>query len=70
MSDSETAYALDVLAVSYRINKNNLRKFRLRLDALANIGRELRAGNCTAEGALVRAEAIGFIAPLNDGGAE
>jgi len=62
--DPDTLDALDLLAVAYRVNRDNARRFNEQLDQLADIGRELRAGQCSPDAALERAEALGFVAPL------
>lgn len=61
--DSEEV--LDLLACAWRVNRDNCQSFQRRLEQLADIGRDLRQGRCTADDALNRAGSLGFITPLD-----
>ena len=57
--------ALALLIAAFRVNRTNLLNFECRLYQLAEIGRDLRAGQCSPAEALSRAEQLGFVAPLS-----
>lgn len=63
-SNFETQDALDLLACAWRVNHANLMSFERLLDQLADIGRDLRSGQCSPSVALERAEGLGFVVPL------
>lgn len=55
---------IELLNFAWRVNLANMQNFKQRLDRLADVGHDLKSGQCSSEVALERAEALGFVAPL------